>query len=183
MRSKPFARPKDQLQGCSPVAFENFLVWTPSGFRAADETLLAPTRPEPEPEFYGQSAGIRAKGLTEVMGLLNKGLPLSAFDRLSKSMGLSVIDLGRIAKISLRTIRRRKQEGKLTPEESERVYRIACVFDKALDVFADAGLAREWFKTPLIALGGKTPLDFCTVEVGAREVETLLGRIEHGVFS
>ncbi len=43
--------------------------------------------------------------------------------------------------------------------------------------------AREWLKSPLPALAGKTPLEFADTEPGAQEVEDLLGRIEHGVFS
>jgi putative toxin-antitoxin system antitoxin component (TIGR02293 family) len=182
MRSKPAAK-KEDSQACSPLVFENFLVWTPSGFRAPDSPLPAIPRQEATVEFYGQSAGIRAKGPSEVMALLKKGLAISAFDRLYKAMGLTILELGSIANISLRTLRRRKHDGKLTPEESERVYRIACVFDKAVDVFGDVKIAREWLKEPLIALSGKTPLEYLAMEVGAREVESLLGRIEHGVFS
>lgn len=182
MRSKSAAKKKDP-QACSALAFENFLVWTPSGFRAPGSRPTATPRPEAADEFYGQSAGIRAKGPSEVMAALKKGLPISAFERLYKAMGLSVLELGSVANISLRTLRRRKHDGKLTPEESERVYRIACVFDRAVDVFGEAKIAREWLKEPLIALSGKTPLEYLGMEVGAREVEGLLGRIEHGIFS
>jgi uncharacterized protein (DUF2384 family) len=37
--------------------------------------------------------------------------------------------------------------------------------------------------TELPALGWRTPIDFAQTEPGAREVENLIGRIEHGVFS
>jgi putative toxin-antitoxin system antitoxin component (TIGR02293 family) len=40
-----------------------------------------------------------------------------------------------------------------------------------------------WLKSPQKALGGKTPLEYSDTEPGAREVEDLLGRLEHGVFS
>jgi uncharacterized protein (DUF2384 family) len=33
------------------------------------------------------------------------------------------------------------------------------------------------------ALGGRSPLDFAQTEPGAREVENVIGRLEHGVFS
>ena len=36
---------------------------------------------------------------------------------------------------------------------------------------------------PVKALGMKTPLQYAATESGAREVENLLGRLEHGVFS
>lgn len=93
------------------------------------------------------------------------------------------LELARAARISLRTLHRRKQGGRLLPEESERVFRIACVFDKAVDVLGGLDAARKWFKTLLRALAGKTPLQYCDMEIGLREVELVLGRIEHGVFS
>jgi len=52
-----------------------------------------------------------------------------------------------------------------------------------LDVLEDAELARQWFKMPAKALGGKTPLQYADTEPGVQEVEDLLGRIVYGVFS
>ena len=43
--------------------------------------------------------------------------------------------------------------------------------------------AAEWLKTPNLSLGDKTPLEYADTEVGAREVENLLGRIDYGVYS
>jgi hypothetical protein len=40
-----------------------------------------------------------------------------------------------------------------------------------------------WFTSPKIPLDGKTPLECADTEIGAKEVEDLLGRLEHGVFS
>ena len=34
-----------------------------------------------------------------------------------------------------------------------------------------------------VGLGGAIPLEYAETEVGAREVENLLGRIEYGVYS
>ncbi|WP_082407641.1 MbcA/ParS/Xre antitoxin family protein [Verrucomicrobium spinosum] len=36
---------------------------------------------------------------------------------------------------------------------------------------------------PQTGLGGAIPLDYARTEVGAREVEALLTRIEHGVYA
>jgi len=57
------------------------------------------------------------------------------------------------------------------------------LFDKAIEVLASMEAAREWMKTPKKPLADKTPLEYCDTEPGAREVEDLLGRTEHGVFS
>ena len=54
---------------------------------------------------------------------------------------------------------------------------------RATEVFEDEAAAREWLKSPAVAFGGESPLSFADTEIGAREVEILLGRLEHGVFS
>lgn len=42
------------------------------------------------------------------------------------------------------------------------------IINYAVEVFGNAASAREWMHTPLIALGGKTPLEFLATEEGAR---------------
>jgi putative toxin-antitoxin system antitoxin component (TIGR02293 family) len=42
---------------------------------------------------------------------------------------------------------------------------------------------RRWLNSPQVGLGGAIPLEYAETEVGAREVEHLLGRIEYGVYS
>ena len=53
----------------------------------------------------------------------------------------------------------------------------------AVDVMEGVEGARDWMTSPARALGGETPLAYASVEPGAREVDRLLTRIEHGVFS
>lgn len=43
--------------------------------------------------------------------------------------------------------------------------------------------ASRWLQTPNRALGGRTPMDLLDTEPGNRQVEDVLGRIEHGVYS
>jgi uncharacterized protein (DUF2384 family) len=40
----------------------------------------------------------------------------------------------------------------------------------------------EWMQTPLSALGGRTPYSLLASAEGRKQVEILLGRIEHGVY-
>jgi putative toxin-antitoxin system antitoxin component (TIGR02293 family) len=54
---------------------------------------------------------------------------------------------------------------------------------KAVEVMESEENARQWLASPQLGLGGAIPLDYATTEVGAREVEDLLGRIEYGVYS
>lgn len=92
--------------------------------------------------------------------------------------------LASIIGIPERTLARRKASGKLTPEESERLLRISAVFEDAVNLFeGDVSAAVNWLTTPRKALGDRPPLSYARTEPGAREVENLIGRLEHGIFS
>ena len=98
--------------------------------------------------------------------------------------GLSASDVARVTGIPLRTMARRKDAGKLKPVESERLLRLTFLFEQAMDLFeGDAESARIWLESPNAGLDGETPLRLAETEIGAREVENLIGRLEHGVFS
>ncbi len=74
--------------------------------------------------------------------------------------------------------------GRLAPDESERLLRVSMLFEKAVDLFdGDVAEATRWLRSPQRGLGGPSPLEFARTEVGAREVENLIGRLEHGVIS
>ncbi len=67
---------------------------------------------------------------------------------------------------------------------SDHRLRASRVFAKALELFeGDRDAASEWMQTPLPALGGERPIDIARTELGAWQVENLVGRIEHGVYS
>jgi putative toxin-antitoxin system antitoxin component (TIGR02293 family) len=113
---------------------------------------------------------------------IKSGLSVKVFFALRDQLNVSAEELAHVVGIAPRTLLRRKQEGRLQKEESERVVRLQRLFEKALDVFEDRAAAQSWFISPQLALGEKTPLDYADTELGAREVENLLSRIEHGVF-
>jgi len=119
----------------------------------------------------------------ELIQNIKKGLPISAFEKIQKELDVSADTLASAVNIASRTLARRKKEGRFQPDESERVLRIASLFDRALQVLHNQNRVKMWLKSPQKALGGKTPLEYSDTEPGAREVEDLLGRLEHGVFS
>lgn len=124
------------------------------------------------------------KGDIDVVELVRAGFPFSKFERLEKASGLSRDALSRLLGIPARTLTRRQGEGRLRPDESDRVLRAAAIFEVAQGLFADdAAAATAWLESPHAALGGKTPLALAATEVGARAVARLIGRLEHGVFA
>lgn len=70
-----------------------------------------------------------------------------------------------------------RKEHKLSSEESDRIVSLT------VDVFGDSTKAHIWLRRPNRALENKTPLDLLHSEVGTRLVETLLERIQHGIYS
>lgn len=117
----------------------------------------------------------------QVREALRHGVPRSAFERIRDDLGVTTDELADVLGIPGRTLARRTERFK--PDESERLLRLGSVMQKAVDVFENKVSARRWMTEPKIAFGGLTPLRCCDTEMGAREVEMLLGRIEHGVFS
>jgi putative toxin-antitoxin system antitoxin component (TIGR02293 family) len=133
--------------------------------------------------MLGSSIGIKLKNTSEVIVQIQKGLPISAFTRLKKNLDVSDKELSKVLRIPVSTLARRKKCKRFPFEESERIFRIARLFDKAVNVFGKEDLARKWLKEPAWALGDVAPIEYARTELGAHEVESLLGRIEDGVFA
>lgn len=129
--------------------------------------------------------GIKARDTSALIESVQRGLPVAALATLGKTTGLTSEQVRDGIGMSERTLaRRRKKADKLSSEESDRVVRISRVFALAIELFeGDTEAARRWFLASNRALNGETPLQFVKTEIGAREVENLIGRLEHGVFS
>jgi putative toxin-antitoxin system antitoxin component (TIGR02293 family) len=112
------------------------------------------------------------------------GLPVLEFDALRELLGLTVEDMARKIGISVATLSRRRQHREpLDPAHGDRIMRYARLYWLAVELHdGDAATARLWLRRPAIGLGGRKPVDFAESETGAREVEYLIGRIEHGVY-
>jgi len=133
-----------------------------------------------------QSAGAGAgKGVSpaQVIESVRRGLPFSELTALQASLDVPLEKLAPKVGISKATLHRRKNDGRLGPEESDRVMRFARLVGRAIAVFGTAENARRWLWSRQFGLGGAVPLDYAETEIGAREVEDLLGRIDQGVYS
>jgi len=119
----------------------------------------------------------------DVVRAIRQGLPTEHFDALQEALDVTTRDLAQIVGITQSTLSRRRQHGPFNADESERIVRIARLFNHAVRAMESKETARKWLKEPARALGGESPLRFADTEPGAREVERLLTRLEHGVFS
>jgi putative toxin-antitoxin system antitoxin component (TIGR02293 family) len=126
------------------------------------------------------SAGYSTSRLVEA---IEEGLAVEELEVLRAGLDLPMEKLVSRLGISKATLHRRKRTGRLGPEESDRVLRFARLMGRAVEVFETKENARRWLSSPQAGLGGAVPLDYAETELGAREVEDLLGRIEYGVYS
>jgi putative toxin-antitoxin system antitoxin component (TIGR02293 family) len=120
---------------------------------------------------------------SKLIEVLRAGLPVRELDDLQASLAVPMDKLVPMLGISKATLHRRKAGGRLGQAESDRVVRFARLMGKAVEVMESEKNARQWLSAPQFGLGGAVPLEYAETEVGAREVEDLLGRIEHGVYS
>lgn len=145
---------------------------------------MGTSRAQINPEIPGRSLGLSAKSSGELIRQVERGFSFAALRNLETRSGITVPRLAEIIGIPERTLARRKAGGRLTTDESERLLRIARVFEKAVDLFEGNGSeALDWLNSPKKALDNHVPLTYSRTELGAREVENLIGRLEYGVFS
>jgi putative toxin-antitoxin system antitoxin component (TIGR02293 family) len=107
-------------------------------------------------------------------------LRYAAVEKLSAFLQSSPPQVMKIIEVNERTAQRRKEQGALTAEESDRLARVARVTRRAVDALGDAGQAKQWLRRPSRALGGVAPLDLLGTDAGAELVTDELGRIEYG---
>ena len=77
------------------------------------------------------------------------------------------------------TYKRRKD--RLSPVESEKTERLARVTAQANQVWGTPEDAREFLTSAHPLLDGRTPIEAAATDLGARQVEGILGSIEYGL--
>ena len=118
----------------------------------------------------------------ELRARIKRGLPYRALESVRERLGLSVLETATVLHMPLRTLARRKQSRRLDAHESDRLYRLARVAAHAFAVFGAEDKAATWLRRPNRSLHGETPIHLLDTDVGARQVEEILGRLEHGII-
>ena len=116
--------------------------------------------------------------------LLEGGLPLSALECFKQATALSDAQLALLVGISGKTLQRaRSARKRLDTVTSDRLFRTARIVALAGTVLESSERGIAWLGRAQIGLGGKAPFALMTTEAGCAQVEQLLLRIEHGVYS
>jgi putative toxin-antitoxin system antitoxin component (TIGR02293 family) len=124
--------------------------------------------------------GRRIRSTRDLRLAVENGLPVAALDAV-----IGHVAADRFLAASLKyaivpktTLHRRER---LTTEEGERLERLARMTALAEQVWEDAGQAREFLTQPQPQLGDERPVDLARTDLGTREVEALLYRIEYAL--
>lgn len=120
----------------------------------------------------------------EWVNLVEAGLPAASAIAFKDALKLTNEELGALLGVSTRTlVRWQPGKSRLDVVSGDRLLRSARLFSIATDVLEDPEAAARWLKSPQRALAGAIPLALARTDVGARAVEALLGRMEHGVYT
>ena len=120
-------------------------------------------------------------------------LPASDVDRIFVGMvpvpaqmelfGAAMGPLGAIVGSLIGEMHRSQIRTRLTSTESDVVVRTATALARGTEVLGDKKKAVHWLNSPNKALGGEVPMSLLDTSAGEYEVQSLLDRIEYGVYS
>ncbi|MFZ0912403.1 MAG: antitoxin Xre/MbcA/ParS toxin-binding domain-containing protein [Candidatus Korobacteraceae bacterium] len=114
---------------------------------------------------------------------IREGFRPLVVEELMRASGLTLKELAGALDLSPRSLQRRRRSGRLAAYESDRLYRLARIVAVANEYLGDRQRALRWLKRPNRALGGIAPVAAIDTELGARQVENILGRIAYGGIS
>ena len=114
---------------------------------------------------------------------IREGFPPAVVGELVRASGLTLKELASALDLSARSLQRRRRSGRLAHHESDRLYRFARIVAIANEYLGDRERAIRWLKRPNRALGGLAPVAALDTELGARQVENILGRVAYGGIS
>lgn len=118
--------------------------------------------------------------ITDLRKLIGRGLPKRALGHVMNYVAQSSEEAASLRDrlVPPATFKRRTT---LKPDEGAKVERIARVAALAQDAFGSPEDAREFLHAPHPELEGDRPLEVAQTELGARQVEEVLWRMEYGL--
>ncbi|MDF0643890.1 MAG: DUF2384 domain-containing protein [Nitrospira sp.] len=121
--------------------------------------------------------------MEEVRAIIHRGLPYKSLEAIQAKYHLDTHVIMKILSVPARTMARRKEEQRLNAQESDRLSRVARILAYATQVFGTDEKASAWLTRPNHLLQRTAaPIDLLDTDTGTQVVESMLGRIDHGVI-
>lgn len=136
--------------------------------------------------FYSVILEFMEKGIlnsSDVREMSEKGVPVEEFCAFARRLGVPEGVLSEAIGMTPSTLTRRKHEGRLTPEESDRLASAAKILHLAIKLFGEQEkVAAEWMLKPCHGLEGDTPLSCARLSIKKDQAVNLLEGAIHGEF-
>ena len=136
-------------------------------------------------KLLGLKTARRSAGsLRDLSGAAREQLTFADLERFRNELAQTRAEFSSMINVSERTLARHAADIKrrVAGDIADRAVRLARIHALAEFVLEDDRAGRDWLARPQPGLAGRRPNDLLSSEFGAREVETLLNRIEHGVY-
>lgn len=115
------------------------------------------------------------------MRVVHDGLTTAIMEQAAQALFVSKAEFLTALRLPVSTMTRRLKTGaRLSPDESDKVDRVAQAFRRAIELFGNEETARAWMTTKLLALGDRTPLELLDSSAGYEIVLNTIGRIAYG---
>jgi putative toxin-antitoxin system antitoxin component (TIGR02293 family) len=127
-----------------------------------------------------RTLGREISNLGQLREAVEAGLPVSALDRVVRHVAQDDRGAAELKyRIVPKTTLRRRQ--RLDPDESQRLERLARMTALAEEVWEDPDLAHTFLTSVQPQLDGFRPVELARSDLGTRQVETLLLKIEYSL--
>jgi putative toxin-antitoxin system antitoxin component (TIGR02293 family) len=126
---------------------------------------------------------LRFDGSPDDVASVREGLPVELVTEVARHYGLGQVEVLEAAGIPRSSLHRYKALGRLSREQSNRLYKVIYLLRRAETLFGSPHLAAAWMKGPKVFLHGSSPLAYLDTEPGFQAVEHLLGRLEDGLVT
>ncbi len=125
--------------------------------------------------------GKSVASIEDLEEMVTEGLPKVALRTAVRRVFLAAREANRYLYRIVPEATYKRRAGRLRASESERTERLARVIAAAESAWDDQEDAREWLTKPHPELGERTPMECALTELGARQVESLIDRLQYGL--
>jgi putative toxin-antitoxin system antitoxin component (TIGR02293 family) len=120
-------------------------------------------------------------GLPEAIHIIRSALSPAVVNQAVDFLDVPQSQLLGYLKIPVSSFHRKlSEERSLSPEETERVLRLAEVTRLATEAFGDPASASLWLQARSVALTGQSPLEMLDTDIGTQQVRRVLSTINYG---
>jgi putative toxin-antitoxin system antitoxin component (TIGR02293 family) len=116
----------------------------------------------------------------QLLDLIQNGLPKSSIKHLSESSGLEMKEILDLLPVTPRNLQRYKDSELLNSTLSDRLIVLADFIEFGKTAFGQSYFT-DWLRSPITALGYKKPIEYLNTSKGISYIQTIIGRIQHGI--